>query len=419
MFILYILLAIVVLLFMVLVHEFGHYIVGRMLGFKITEFSVGFGKALFSRKNKRGELISLRLFPLGGYCAFEGEEDTDKNNPDAFNNQAPWKRILVFLAGVTFNFATAVIFSMILLCSVGYDIPQVKKIETFKTTSISNYVEDSYVDLYDNISADERLQQGDVIISINGEKVDFAYGTTYQDQFQYEADLLKKYIENETKGLTGYALIQAKKDAFANYDRYPTALVKRGDEYKKVKFALYRYEEYVIVNGSQVYLRDKDTKQPILDNNGKPVFETIIYYSWNSEVETGTYVHTFSEGLQRAVPFSFGLAWKVLESLWQLVTFQLDISAVGGPVATISTIASTTQANPINLLVLIPLISANLAIFNVLPVPALDGSHVVFTLIEWIRKKPIKRETENLIHTIGIFVLFGAVILIDILHFLL
>ena len=175
----------------------------------------------------------------------------------------------------------------------------------------------------------------------------------------------------------------------------------------------------VIVNGSQVYLRDKDTKQPILDNNGKPVFETIIYYSWNSEVETGTYVHTFSEGLQRAVPFSFGLAWKVLESLWQLVTFQLDISAVGGPVATISTIASTTQANPINLLVLIPLISANLAIFNVLPVPALDGSHVVFTLIEWIRKKPIKRETENLIHTIGIFVLFGAVILIDILHFLL
>ena len=115
--ILYILLAIVVLLFMVLIHEFGHYTIGRMLNFKITEFSVGFGKALFSRKNKRGELISLRLFPLGGYCAFAGEDSGD--DPEAFINQKPWKRIFVFLAGVTFNFATAVIFSLILLCTVG------------------------------------------------------------------------------------------------------------------------------------------------------------------------------------------------------------------------------------------------------------------------------------------------------------
>ena len=113
MYILYIILAIVILLFMVLIHEFGHYCIGRMLNFKITEFSVGFGKALISRKNKRGELISLRLFPLGGYCAFAGEDETDGKDKDAFTNQKPWKRILVFLAGVTFNFATAVFFSLI------------------------------------------------------------------------------------------------------------------------------------------------------------------------------------------------------------------------------------------------------------------------------------------------------------------
>ena len=99
---LYILLAIVILLFMVLIHEFGHYCIGRMLNFKITEFSVGFGKALFSRKNKRGELISLRIFPLGGYCAFEGEDDSS-DGKDSFNAQPPWKRILVFIAGVVFN----------------------------------------------------------------------------------------------------------------------------------------------------------------------------------------------------------------------------------------------------------------------------------------------------------------------------
>ena len=73
---LYVLLAIVVLLFMVMVHELGHYIAGKILKFKITEFSIGFGKAIFSHTSKKtGEKFSLRIFPLGGYCSFYGEDD--------------------------------------------------------------------------------------------------------------------------------------------------------------------------------------------------------------------------------------------------------------------------------------------------------------------------------------------------------
>ena len=75
----YIVLAIVVLLFMVLIHELGHYTAGKMLKFKINEFSVGFGPKLLQKKRKNGELISLRAFPLGGYCAFEGENEDNKN----------------------------------------------------------------------------------------------------------------------------------------------------------------------------------------------------------------------------------------------------------------------------------------------------------------------------------------------------
>ena len=105
--------------------------------------------------------------------------------------------------------------------------------------------------------------------------------------------------------------------------------------------------------------------------------------------------------------------------LWDLLTFNANISDIGGPITTISMIASSTKTNGLNLLILIPAISANLAIFNLLPIPALDGAHVLFTLIEWIRKKPIKREVENMIHTIGLIILFGGVILIDILHFIL
>ena len=92
---------------------------------------------------------------------------------------------------------------------------------------------------------------------------------------------------------------------------------------------------------------------------------------------------------------------------------------IGGPLTTIQTIAVTTQTNLANMLILLPAISANLAIFNILPIPALDGAHILFTSIEAVRKKPIKRETENMIHMIGLFILFGFVVLVDILHFLL
>ena len=109
----YILIAILVLLFMVLIHELGHYIAGKVLKFKINEFSVGFGPKIFQKKNKSGELISLRVFPLGGYCAFEGETEENKDNPEAFNNQKPWKRLIVLFMGAFFNFLSAIIFAVI------------------------------------------------------------------------------------------------------------------------------------------------------------------------------------------------------------------------------------------------------------------------------------------------------------------
>lgn len=395
MIVLYIILAIIVLLFMVLIHEFGHYVVGRMLNFKITEFSVGFGKALISRKNKRGELISLRLFPLGGYCAFAGEDDGETKDKNSFVNQKPWKRILVFLAGVTFNFAFAVIMSLVLLCTIGYDIPQFVEYATLNSSNVEHIVDGSAIT---NVPEGEGLQAGDVIISIDGKKIDFAYGSNYNDLVNAMVSDLDEYMDNARKN--------------PNFDEqlaflaYPTtsAIVRRGGEYVEVQLGF-----------SQAQVEKYDGNNPVLDNDGNVVREYKYYWIVNVQA----YVHSFSEALERAVPFAFGLAWIVLKSLFLLITFQLPLSSIGGPVTTIATIASFTQTNLSNLLLLIPLISANLAVFNILPIPALDGAHVLFTTIEAIRKKPIKREKENMIHAIGLIVLFGFVILVDILHFLL
>lgn len=404
MYILYIFLAIVILLVMVMVHEFGHYVVGRMLNFKITEFSVGFGKAIFSRTNKRGELISLRIFPLGGYCAFAGEDETNPNDSSAFTNQKPWKRILVFLAGVTFNFAFAVLTSFLLLCTVGYDIPQFVNYQQFSSSNVENMIDGSaYSPIKELYPEDQLLMKGDIIISINGEKIDFAYGANYNDLINTEVEKLNQFIttiREERPATEG-------KESFKEFaEQNPiTAVVKRDGEYKEVYMGF-----------TQLQVQQKDENGNLIyDENNNPVLK----YSYYWDVNVKAYVHSASEALERAVPFAFGLAWVVLKSLFLLLTFQLPISSIGGPITTIATIATFTQANLSNLLVLIPLISANLAIFNILPIPALDGAHVLFTTIEAIRKKPIKRELENTIHTVGLIVLFGFVILVDILHFLL
>lgn len=386
MYILYILLAIVILLFMVLIHEFGHYCIGRMLHFKITEFSVGFGKAIFQKTNKRGEKISLRIFPLGGYCAFAGEDEENVDDKEAFSNQAPWKRILVFLAGVTFNFVTAVIFSLILLCTLGYDIPQVTNYNPLET----HIAEEEYI--YNPSASLDALQEGDVIFAIDGQKIDFAFGKNFNTIIQEEqAEIISWVRENSNE--------DGVLNSDANFEEFPTMTftIRRDGQMQDVEVAVFQIQQY----GT--------------DEDGNQIVETA--YSFG--ISAKAYVHTFWEALDRCIPFAFGLAWVVLKSLWLLLTFQLGIDAIGGPITTIATMATVTQMNAGNLLLLIPLISANLAVFNLLPIPALDGSHVLFTLIEWIRGKPINRRVENIIHFVGLAIMFGLVILIDILHFVL
>ena len=147
---LYIVLAIFVLLIMIMIHELGHYTAGKLLKFKINEFSIGFGKSIFQKTTKSGEKISLRLFPLGGYCAFEGEDEDEKDNPEAFNSQKPWKRLIVLFSGAFFNFISAILFSFIFLMSYGYS-------DRVVVTNL------------ENVPGISQLQVGDVIYAVNGE----------------------------------------------------------------------------------------------------------------------------------------------------------------------------------------------------------------------------------------------------------
>lgn len=371
MMILYVVLAILVFLLMIMIHELGHYTAGKILKFKINEFSIGFGKAIFSRTNKKGEKFSIRLFPLGGFCSFEGENgEGAEKNPDAFTNQKPWKRMIVLFMGAFFNFLSAIIFSFILLVCFGFDIYQVSN-----DPSIYN----------------SNLQTGDVIYYVNGEKVCFATNGTVtallnKQEVNKDFTVTVKRFNEETNTYAFLDVTIQRKQLFAEGVN-PSTLTP---------------EQLAETTNGAIYA---------LDSEGNPI------YTIGANLKL--YPRPFLEAIGEAVILAVMMAWAVLKSLWMLITFQLTTKDVGGPITTISMIATSASTSIVNLFVLIPLISANLAMFNLIPFPALDGAQIVFTGIEWIRKKPIKPKVQGIINMCGLIFLLGLVVVLDILHFVL
>ena len=445
MYILYLILALVILLLMVTIHEFGHYTAGKLLGFKINEFSIGFGKALFSKKKKSGEIFSIRLVPLGGYCAFEGEED-DSENPQAFMKQKPWKRLIVLFSGAFFNFLSAIIFTVILLSASGYDIPKVYSVDPVVrieqsenmillddvVTSVNNVTLDNNIKasnlasyLSQNLNSFENnddIYSAQILYTRNNETD--IYSATINFQISSNDGLLKKddviYKVNGTKisFVTDNLFSNLVSQNALNQDNGLTLSVKRDGKMIDVNCS---YLEYGI---PYVTYKNKDTNEIIsyktydsLNDNLKLNYENNgLSYAKMLGVSSSAYKFSFGEALINAVPYTFGFAFKVLQSLGLLITGQLGLSAVGGPITTITTMATYTQTNFSTFFVLLPLIAANLAVFNWLPFPALDGSKMLFTIIEMIRKKPINQKVENMIHTVGLIILFALVIIADVYH---
>ncbi len=376
---LYILLALVILLVMIVIHELGHYIAGKILKFKINEFSVGFGPKLLSKKKKNGEVISLRLIPLGGFCAFEGESGlenaaTNRQNAEVFEEVAdeaavqplettetvppsrsfteekPWKRIIVLVSGGLANLLSAVIFSFIFILAIGVAVPTVEAAYVDETGVVYNAV-----------------QKGDVIRAVDGRKITAMHS--------YD-DLVKGLSLGDSVTLT----------VERNGETVDVVVTK-----KQIK--------------AETEKEDGTVEQ--LDYVGFG-FATLQQYRYAGVGHAFTY----------CVPYTFKLSWLVLSSFGQLFTGKAAITDLSGPAGTVTMMADLAKSNWRNILILLPFIASNLGIFNLLPIPALDGSKVVFTVVEWIRGKPINPKIENTIHTVGLLLLLGLVVILDFIRFL-
>ena len=172
-----IILAIIIFGFIVFIHELGHFLLAKFNGIEVQEFSIGMGPKLFGFQRKE-TLYSIRVLPLGGFCAMGEDESDAGESVGNFNEKSPWRRISVIAAGPVFNFVLALIGAIIITAWIGVDRPVVSSIE-------AGYP-----------AAEAGMQAGDVITQINGKKIHLFRDITTFNQFHQKEEIDLTYERN-------------------------------------------------------------------------------------------------------------------------------------------------------------------------------------------------------------------------------
>lgn len=433
---------------LVLVHELGHFLVAKALGFKISRFGFGlpFGPTLFERKF--GDLtVCIHALLLGGYVSFPDEDpdlDLPKDSPDRFSNKPVWKRMAVVVAGVTANIVLAYFLVLFVALSAG-------KIPSGNYTVFIKDIQKGAA----YSAAATGIESGDKIVSANGIKIESPYQFTniiqkskkfdgYVDQSKiddYENKLiaenpnLKNFQDN--KVIPANTIIRLPKESPEAAINFPKDRVSATYAYKPTGYKLNKTEIALRDNLSDKTNFTADGKTSLFsiaaarsDNthrvnitvlrNGKEVnlapaypnkegFLGIRLISKEVKIPTTGVVQAVTESgtyLYRNTDF-------MIKGLLMLFTGKIPLSEMHGIVA-ITKIGSDMieQKGIWDGLLLTALISMDLAIVNLLPIPALDGGHVIFLIIEKLRGKPLDETIQENIAKISFFILITLMILI-------
>lgn len=333
-----IILFLVIFTLIILVHEAGHFLLGRKSGIGVVEFSMGLGPTIcgFTRGSTK---YSLKLLPFGGACMFEGEDGVSES-PTAFPNANVWGRIATVAAGPVFNFILAFFLSLFVVGSIGYDAPVI-------------------ADVMEGYPAEEAgIQAGDRIVRLGGSKVDLYREISMYTQFHADGGPVQVVFERDG-------------------ERFTTTLTPKYDE-----------EEGRFLFGFRGSVgREK----------GNP-FKVIRY--------------SFAE-----VKYWIKITFK---SLGMLVTGRVSADDISGPVGIAKAVGDVYEESKsdgayyvwLNMMNIAILLSANLGVMNLLPLPALDGGRLVFLIIEAVRGKRVNPDKEAMVHFAGLVVLMALMVFI-------
>ena len=327
--------AVLIFCIIVVVHEFGHYIVARKCGIDVQEFAIGMGPVIFKKQGKN-TLFTLRLLPLGGFCAMGEDEEAVSEN--SFRNKSVGRRIAVIAAGAIMNLILGFIIAIIILLTA----------QKFTTTIVAQVTENSGCHA-------AGMAVNDKIVSVNGLHIFTANDIIYQ-------------LRNDEDGI--------------------------------LDFVIERNGEKIVLDGVKFGLTvDEVTGERVLNYDFK------VY---SKKLEAADLLPTAAN---KFVYYSR----LILLSLKDLVTGKYGLNNLQGPVGIVTVISESAAESGFDieyLLEIAMLISVNVGIFNLLPLPALDGGRLVFLIIEAFRRKPMKPETEGMVHFAGFALLMVLMLVV-------
>jgi regulator of sigma E protease len=346
-----ILLFLAVLSLLVLFHEWGHYITARLTGMDVEEFSIGFPPRLYSWKGKNGMKWTIGALPIGGFVKIKGEsgEGDGAKDQDSFASKKVWQKLLVLVAGVTMNVVLAA-----LLLGIGFmiGIPSIVEDGVPKLATVRDEAV-RITEVMANVPASDKLKMGDTVIAINGT--------------QLTGGVQARQILGEASGTVAMEIV-------------------RGDETQVVEL-------------EKAYIESLGT-----EGVGVGIATTglVKYPVWYAPV--------------KGVLSAFSLLGLIAVAFWDLIVGLVTGAGAGGAVAGPIGIAVATgevaSLGFVYLLQFAALLSLNLAILNILPIPALDGGRVIFVLYEAIFRKPANAKIEAALHNIGFLLLIALIIVV-------
>lgn len=411
--------AILIFGIIILIHELGHFIFARINGIEVLDFSIGMGPRLCGF-HAFGTQFSVRLLPIGGACMMLGEnEDQKMENEKSFYAKNVWQRISVLFAGPGFNFILAFIFSVIIIGVAGYDPARITGVTSGGPAAEAGLLAGDVITKmnHSGITLGREVQGYLDYHTLSGEPVEF---TVKRNGEKIKVTVVPKQYDKYLLGFTYSGTDTGRAEVLEVSAGYPMAAagLAAGDiitaiEGTKVKTGgeLMAYFDRTPLNGEEIevtYLRNEKEYTILVT----PQFVSMGYslgFAYNLAREDATAFqairYSFSEVKYWIVETARGLA--------RLVTGRLKSNEIGSAVAIVDAIGDTYEASVeygikdtiLNLLYITVLLSANLGVMNLLPIPALDGGKLLFCAIEVVRGKPIDREKEGMVHFIGMVLL--------------
>lgn len=418
-----VIIAIIVFSLLIFIHEFGHFLLAKKNGIRVVEFSIGFGPRLFSFE-KGDTRYSLKLLFFGGSCQmlsedFFEEEELEKDQEHSFESKSVWARIAVVAAGPVFNFLLAWLLAVIVMGGVGYDKPVISSVEN------------------DSPAAEAGLQEGDLIKEINEEKitlsreisVEFYMNPVTEEDVKivYERDgkthtavITPEYVEKYAIGIT-YSIQENGKAAIQDItEKGPFAKAggKKGDVITQINGTtisnstdLENYiSEHPFGEEEVTIMVERDGKE--IEFNVTPVLSS-QGYTMGFRYNSYRYETTPAETIRYSFAEIKYQITSVFKSLSLLFKGELGVKDFTGPVGIVDIIGTTYESAKsegawmtfLNVANITILLSANLGVMNLLPIPGVDGGRLIFLFIEAIFRKKVPKKFEGVLTAVCMLLL--------------